>query len=57
MLNAAVLFAYIAAGVVLVVMPLLRGRGDLDPFSEVDEHMAYSRLAGMERAKGEEGDG
>ena len=54
MLNAAVLFAYIAAGVVLVVMPLLRGRGDLDPFSEVDEHMGSSALAGME---GEEVDG
>ncbi|MDA8216672.1 MAG: hypothetical protein M0Z94_03550 [Dehalococcoidales bacterium] len=54
MLNAVVLFTYVVAGFVLVVLPLLRGRGDLDPFSEVDEHMAFSVLAGME---GEEEDG
>ena len=54
MLNAVVLFTYVVAGFGLVVMPLLRGGGDLDPFSEVDEHMAFSALAGME---GEEGDG
>lgn len=58
MLNAVVLLSFIAAGFVLMVMPLLQGRGSMDPFSEVEERTAlHSAQPHKESTKGEEGSG
>ena len=57
MLDALVLLLYVAAAIVLLVMPFLRGRGDQHFFSEMEEGAAAN--AGLTDAKpttGEEGD-